>query len=228
MNLGIYTAVSGNIIQEEKLNVIANNLANANTPGFKKDRIAFRQYFLAAIGERKTDLSPGVIHQTNNPFDLAIQGEGYFTVQTPQGIAFTRGGNFTLDKDKRLVTSNGYPVLGKKGPIVINGSKVVINNEGSVIVDGKVINQLKIVTFPKKNLQRLGSGLLIPAAGVSPVEAKNAEVWQGYLENANVNVVKEMVNMIEVMRTYEACQKTIQSIDEATNQAINNVGNVRT
>ncbi len=227
MHPGLYIAVSGNIIQEEKLNTITNNLANANTPGFKKDRIAFRQYFLAAIGEEKTDLSPGVIHRTDNPFDLAIQGDGYFTIQTPQGIAFTRRGDFTLDKNRRLVTVNGCPVLGEKGPIVISSNSFTVNNEGMVIVDGKVIDKLKIVSFPENNLRRLGESLLIPAAGLSPVPAEKAEIWQGYLEDSNVNVVKEMANMIEVLRIYEACQKDIQTIDEATTRAINDVGNVR-
>jgi len=227
MHPAIYICLSGNIVQEEKLDVLTNNLANADTPGYKKDVVAFQQYLLSTMERLKTDLSPGIIHRTENPLDFAIQGDGYFTVKTPMGIAFTRRGDFSLDAKKRLVTREGFLVLGKKGPIVVKGNKLEITHDAQVVIDGKVVDKLRIATFPSGNLLRLGSSLLVPPAGVSPSYRFSGEIWQAHLEESNVNVIKEMVNMIDVLRTYEACQKIIQTIDETTGRAVNEVGSVR-
>ncbi|MCD6320200.1 MAG: flagellar hook-basal body protein [Candidatus Desulfofervidaceae bacterium] len=228
MHPGIYIGLSGSIVQEEKLNVITTNLAFANVPGYKKDAITFQQYFLSTMEKVKTDLSAGNIHNTGNSFDFAIQGEGYFTVKTPMGIGFTRRGDFSLDAKRRLVTKEGFLVLGKRGPIVVKGSKLEITSDAQVVVDGKVVDKLRIATFPTNNLLRLGTSLLVPPSGVSPSYRFSGEIWQGYLEESNVNVVKEMVNMVDVLRTYETCQKIVQTIDETTGKAVNEVGSVRT
>lgn len=145
MNSGIYSALSGNIAAMKRLDVLSNNLANVNTPGFKKDRMTFESLLQAAgkvpqagttdapvYSETAffTDHSRGSVSQTGNTFDLAIDGDGFFVVNTPEGKAYTRQGNFKLDATGKLVTADGYEVSGG-GPIVINGSRVEINARGN-------------------------------------------------------------------------------------------------
>ena len=226
MHPGIYFALSGSLVQEERLKIVTNNLANADTPGYKKDVSSFHQYLLSVLGKRYTDFSPGLLKPTKNPLDLAIEGNGFFTISTPMGIRYTRRGDFSLNSKQILVTKDNYPVLGKKGPIVIKGSKVSIDTNGNVWVDGRLVDTLKIVAFPK------GTKLKKEGGGIFAAEAKSAGrpssiiVHQGFLESANVNVIENMINMIEIIRTYEACQKVIQSLDETDNKAINEIGRV--
>src|SRR6185369_3521445 len=153
MNSGLYSALSGNIAAMKRMEIISNNLANVNTPGFKKDKMLFESMLAGnvnppAVPQGSTadpilqkdsviiDYSPGSVSQTGNNLDLAIDGDGFFVVSTPEGPAYTRQGNFRLSSDGTLVTADGYPVMGQGGAIRVQGSRVDIDGQGVVMVDG--------------------------------------------------------------------------------------------
>jgi flagellar basal-body rod protein FlgG len=245
MNSGMYSAVSGNIVLMQKMEVIANNLANINTVGFKKDRMIFDTMLNSAKnptqpagtmtdgpvlsdGTVDTDYSAGPLTQTSNPLDLALDGSGFFVVNTPQGKAYTRQGNFHLDSSGKVVTADGYAVQGGGGPVTIKGGKVDINEKGEVSVDGQQVATLSIVDFPKPyQLQKIGSAMFVPSdPQINELPATGTNVRQGTLENSNVQPLTEMANLIETNRFYESCVKTIQSYDAMANKAANELGKV--
>ncbi|TWJ18052.1 flagellar basal-body rod protein FlgF [Geobacter argillaceus] len=241
MNSGLYTALSGNLAAMRRLDVISNNLANANTAGFKKDRVAFESLLALRAGEAPekaglvqadniyfTDYSAGPVKQTGNTLDLAIDGDGFFAVNTPQGRAYTRQGNFQRNAAGRLVTNDGYEVVGSGGPVTINGSRVEVSARGEVMVDGEQVATLEVVDFPKPYaLQKAGSALFVPAdPQAAPQPVRTASVRQGHLEDSNVSVVQEMVQMIEANRYFEACQRVVKSYDDAAGKAANDIGRV--
>lgn len=236
MNSGIYAALSGNITAMKRLDVLSNNLANTNTAGFKKDRLTFESLLAKGqaagdapvMAEEKffTDFSPGPLKQTGNTLDVAIEGDGFFVIDTPQGPAYTRQGNFHISPAGRLVTVDGFEVQGKGGPITIKGGSVDIDTQGGIAVDGANVGALQLVDFPKPYaLQKLGNSLYRPAsAAAAPQPAAAARVNQGFLEESNVSVVMEMAQMIETSRYFETCQKVIQNYDNMASKAANDVG----
>jgi flagellar basal-body rod protein FlgG len=243
MNSGIYGAISGNMAMMKQLDVLAHNLANVNTPGFKKDTISFESVLAASpllgnevsedspllIQEKYAiDYSPGQIKVTSNTFDIALDGDGFFTINTPQGKAYTRQGNFRLDANSKLVTADGYEVLGGGGPIVINGSSVTFDEKGKILVEGQESGSIDVVDFPKPyDLKKVGSALFMPNdPGATPQAARDTRVKQGYLEGSNVISIEEMVRMIETTRSSESCQKMIQNYDQMTGKAVNELGKV--
>jgi len=257
---GLYKATQGMLYESMRLDVTSNNLANANTHGYKKGRIGINSSFetfydiqvklilASEAGEEISPLKPsenayepptlmythydidyseGTSRHTENPLDIAIQGSGFFCIQTPNGLRYTRDGGFTLNANGHLVTQSGYEVLGKNGPINLQGGKVEIDETGGVFVDKVQIDTLRIADFPKPyQLTKIGDNLFQPSnANVQEIFAANAKIMQGYIEDSNVEIVKEMVQMIESLRNYESYQKMIQSIDE-TVQQINDAGMV--
>jgi len=243
MNSGIYGAISGNMAMMKQLDVIANNLANVNTPGFKRDNISFESVMAASTlqgtdGSKDSpaltkesysiDYTPGAVKVTDNTFDIALDGDGFFAVNTPQGKAYTRQGNFKLDANSKLVTADGYEVLGNGAPIVINGGSVSFDAKGKIFVEGQQTGSIDVVDFPKPyDMRKVGSALFMPnSTGATPQPAKNTVVWQGHLEGSNVNTIEEMVRMIETTRSSESCQKMIQNYDQMTGHAVNELGKV--
>jgi flagellar basal-body rod protein FlgF len=243
MNSGIYGAISGNMAMMKQLDVIANNLANVNTPGFKRDNISFEAVMAASTlqgtdGSKDSpaltkesysiDYTPGAVKVTDNTFDVALDGDGFFAVNTPQGKAYTRQGNFKLDANSKLVTADGYEVLGNGAPIVINGGSVSFDAKGKIFVEGQQTGTIDVVDFPKPyDMRKVGSALFMPnSTGATPQPAKNTVVWQGHLEGSNVNTIEEMVRMIETTRSSESCQKMIQNYDQMTGHAVNELGKV--
>ena len=242
MNSGMYSALSGNIAAMKRMDIISNNLANINTPGYKKDRMTFEGMLAGAstplaVPTSKTadpllqkenvyiDYSAGSVSQTGNALDVAINGDGFFTVSTPNGTAYTRQGNFRLAADGTLVTIDGFPVLGQGGEIQIKGSNVVINAKGEITVDGAAAGTLNLVDFPKPyNLTKTGSALFVPSDPQATPQAAKAAIQQGQLEGANVDSVGEMVQMIETNRYFDACQKVILGYDELAGKAANDLG----
>ncbi len=236
--LGHMEALEGALLLERKLEVAANNMANVNTTGFKKQRITFREYLLSQVdGSRRTAKGPvvttefaqGATHQTDNPLDFAIEGEGFFAVQTPQGVRYTRDGNFTLDAQKQLVTRQGYPVLGNGAPIILDdttGRGIWLSGDGRFFVDETQTNVLDVVTFEDPtSLRRLGANLWEPSSrNVVPTPVENPSIKQGYLEDSNVNPLESMLELMDCYRAYEAQQKTIQTVDQLDNKAANEVG----
>lgn len=177
-----------------------------------------------------TNFSDGSVTRTDRPLDLALQGNGLFTVERGDGsIAYTRAGNFTLNAEKQLVTMNGDKVMATGGqPLVLDGKEIVISEAGQVVLDGREVGKLEFAAYDPTHMQKLGESLYTrqPDAleGVGEEPVAEARIQQGFLEQANVQVVSEMVRMISVMRSYEANQKTIQMQDQSLNKLINDVG----
>lgn len=255
---GLYTAWTGMANEQKRLDVISNNMANSNTVGYKDERVtsqAFDQvlgikirdgsqaYHNQAIGhlslgvkigEVYTDYSQGSIRQTSGTYDLALSGDGFFTVNVTDKngdvhTRYTRNGQFMLTKEGLLVDMDGNPVQGQGGNITINPSalNVSISRDGVITADGEMIDTLKIVDFEDYDyLKKYGDTMYEPVDGATEKEAA-AEILQGYTEQSNVKVVKEMVDMITITRAYEANQKVIRSYDSMLDRAVNQVGRLQ-
>ncbi|MCM0081159.1 flagellar basal-body rod protein FlgF [Geomonas sp. Red32] len=238
MNSGMYAALSGSLTAQRRLDVLTNNLANASTAGFKADTIGFEsvlagvnnptQQPIFANERYSTDFSQGPLQKSDNTFDLALEGEGFFVVNTPDGPAYTRQGNFQRGPGGKLVTSDGYEVQGGNGPITIaNGSRVIIDENGQVNVDGSAVGTISRVDFPKPySLSKQGNGLWVPADPAAAPAAAQTPVKQGYLEGSNVKVVVEMARMIETSRFFESCARAVRSYDDMAAKAANDLGKV--
>lgn len=244
MNSGMYAAVSGNLSAMRRMEIITNNLANINTLGYKKDKVSFESVLASsayppAVPQATTadpilqtenisiDYAAGVMSRTGNPLDIAVDGDGFFTVAGPEGPAYTRQGNFRMDKDGILVTSDGFPVTGSGGGnIKVRGGSISIGAKGDVIVDGEQVGTLKIVDFPKPyNLRKIGSAMFMPAdPQTTPQAAANAEVRSEYLEASNVEPISEMVQLIDASRYFDSCQRVILGFDNITSKAANELG----
>ncbi|MBW1716978.1 MAG: flagellar hook-basal body protein [Deltaproteobacteria bacterium] len=226
MDAGIYQAIRGSLIQGRRFDIITNNLANVGTTGFKKDVLTFDQ----ALQEyERTDLRQGNVRLTGNSLDIALEGDGFFKIKTPDGIRYTRNGNFCLNANGLLVTQNGDPVLGENGPIVIEGDDIAIDTHGRITADETVVDTLSVAKFAQpERLQKEGLWYCIYNGDEKEiVRPEDVLVKQGYLEESNVMVVEEMSRMIETLRTYESYQKVIQIFDETSHKAINEVGRVQ-
>jgi flagellar basal-body rod protein FlgF len=244
---GMLESSRGCVKEEVRMDIISNNLANSMSIGFKKDRISFQQLLeqntqndtakVSAEGLKPdnclvsidVDMSEGDMQQTGNELDLAISGEGFFKINTPDGVRYTRKGNFTLDSTGNLMTQDGYNVMGKGGNINISGTNIAIGDQGTISVDGTVTDQLDIVDFAdRQSLVKEDEGMFKNNSD-NPETAISTEttVKQGYVELSNVNVAEEMVNMIHSMRAFESYQKAMKTIDNINDKAINQVGRLR-
>lgn len=254
---GLYTAHTGMVQQQKRLDTITNNLANASTSGFKREgvtSISFKEMmgikikdlsvpFIkeeigyhslgVKIGENYTDYTQGSLKETENTYDLALNGNGFFAISymDKQGNVsekYSRDGEFTMDADGFLRTLEGDYVQGEGGDLVIpaDAKEVLINTQGEVYADGEYVDTLKIVDFEDYDyIKKFGENLYDIVDGAVEREA-TAKVQQGYLEMSNINVVKEMVEMINISRTYESNQKLIQTADEMLEKTVNDVGRV--
>jgi flagellar basal-body rod protein FlgF len=252
---GLYTAASGALVAESQADVIANNLANVNTSGFKRTLLQVQsapemgiyllqnqpasgapggvssRNFVGALGtgaqimDSPADFEQGALQHTGNPLDVAVSGNGFFTVQTPQGIRYTRDGEFARDGQGRLVTMDGNFVLGRNGPITLQPGGVQISQNGDIHQNGAVIDSLRIVQFQNPAAVRPeGANQFVDTGAGAPVLDAQSTVNQGSLENSNANVVRSMVDLITAQRWFEANQKVIQTQDTANGYAIANVG----
>ncbi len=241
---GIYHSAAGMIARQRQMEVIANNLANADTVGFREEIAVFRSKTPAqadhpvlkgeklVYAERGIAKTPtfGALRVTDNPLDAAIVGDGYFMIETGNGVAYTRDGRFQISTDGVLVTQAGDPVLTEGGVLQIpEGSSLRVNPDGELIIEGEdggpdqVIDRLRVVVFPDPGaLRPLGDGLF--SADQQPLELEEVELKPGYLEDSTVNLVEQMVDMIQVNRLYEASSKAIQTQDATLGKAVNEVG----
>lgn len=256
---GLYTAWTGMANEQKRLDVISNNMANSNTVGYKDEKVASQAFdqvlgikirdgsqayhnqrigrlsLGVKIGETYTDYKQGSIRQTNNTYDLALSGSGFFAVNVTDKAGtvhtrYTRDGRFMLTKDGLLVDADGNPVQGENGNITIDPSskQVSISGTGVITADGEMIDTLKIVDFENYDyLKKYGDTMYEPVDGATTKDA-TAEIIQGYTEQSNVNVVSEMVDMITITRAYEANQKVIRSYDSMLDRAVNQVGRLNT
>jgi len=222
---GIYKLIDGCLVHDLRFETISNNLANQNTNAFKKDILSFNQS-LTMNYVSETDFSPGSVRYTGNDLDVALEGKGFFKVQTANGMRYTRDGVFGINAEGVLITRNGDPVLGQSGPIKIQGKKVIIANDGQVVVDNVPGDRLAVVDFEQPRLLKKegGSYFSHQEEGRGMSAAKNVSVKQSYLESSNVNPTEEIVKMLEAFRAFESVQKAIQSIDEITSKMINDQG----
>jgi flagellar basal-body rod protein FlgG len=241
---GIYTASTSMTALAQKQDQIANNLANLNTTGFKQSGLFTAAYQNKLkdddnrvfanrdikVDEVFIDFSEGTIRQTNNDLDLLIKGTGFFKIMADDGVRYTRNGNFALDNQGLLVMSDGAKVMGTEGFIRVEpNEKITIAETGEVIQNGYTKGFIKIVDFEKPyELRRCGNSRFAPL-NVEAVEQKSAGfvLRQGYLEGSNVEMIRNMVQMISAHRNYESSQKALHAQDETLDKAVNQVGNIR-
>ncbi len=227
---GIELASSGLDAYANVQETIARNLANANTVGFKKNMISFKTVLDGESSALQTDYgidySHGSLTHTGNTFNMAIDGDGFFTVETANGMRYTRNGQFQLSNTGEIVTDTGSKVLGQGGPIVIpkGGGEILVDKKGIIKVNGKEIGRLMITNF--NDLSKLiptgNSTFTAPEDSIDDTGEKKYNVAQGYLEGSNVSVVTEMVDMITNMRSYEASNNVIKNFSELMEKLIAN------
>jgi flagellar basal-body rod protein FlgF len=250
---GLHTVGLGVLPKTMKLDVIANNLANVNTTGYKKSNLFVRELINADqvatnsnSGDQNTqvaqsfsiDFSQGRLDQTKNPLDLAINGEGFFAVETDNGTKYTRNGHFTISNDGTLVTSDGYKVLGEGGeihivdPQKISADDIEVTKNGEILIGKKIIAKLQVVSFPENEsgqtvLKYAGDNLYSAPDNYSfgSVEIDKFDIQQGFLEGSNVNALDEMVQMMKLNSSIQIDQKVIRSQDTSLQQA-NEIGKI--
>ena len=237
-----YLALARQVALDRALDITANNLANLRTTGYKAEKVLFEEYVqqqtspvtppnrMSSVVQLGTftDYRAGGFEQTGNALDFAIQGDGFFAVQAPEGTRYTRAGNFRLDDIGQIVTQDGLPVLDAGGsPVQLpaDGGRITVGGDGQVAIDGSVVGQIGVLEFADpQGLVREGSGLFSSSA--EPVQAESARVIQGMLEGANVQPVLEITRMMDILRNFEAAQQMVNSQHELARNAIAKIAKV--
>lgn len=261
MDKGIYTALSGAMAKSHEIELIANNLANANTAGFKKDRATFNEYLTElrredsveglqrdikssvllegrALGDKGfveldgiyTDFGQGTVEKTGRDLDMALEGKGFLEVSTPAGIRYTRAGNLSLNADRVVVTSHGYPVLsrGQGDPasrlIRLREGSVEITPQGNLVQNGAQVGNISVQEFHEPQwLEKAGNGLFRNVHPDNLAPTLMTKVHQGFVENSNVNAVTEMTKLIEATRSYESHMQAIKAYQEMDGRLVNDL-----
>jgi flagellar basal-body rod protein FlgF len=252
MENALLIGLSRQMVLERQMDVIANNVANVNTNGYKADRSLFEEYLnsgahednflrsdrrVSYVQDRGTfrDLSQGPAELTKNPLDVAIDGKGFLVVQTPAGERYTRDGDLMINNQGQLVTASGNPVLGNAGPIVFQPTDhdVSIATDGNItVVEGinridAVRGKLRVVSFSDaQKLLKEGSNLYSAGTGVTATPDTASKVKQGFVEKSNVNSVTEMAHMIDVTRTYTQIATLLQQQSDLHKTAIQQLADV--
>jgi flagellar basal-body rod protein FlgF len=238
---GLYAAATGMIAQSKKIDVLGNNVANANTSGFKKDEVSFKAYNdqlitnisngnmvgSASFGvwndEVNTDISQGALEQTNLSTDIAITSDGFFAAAGNTGIEYTRNGSFAIDAQGYLSLSTGQRLMGQNGPILVNGNNFQVANDGTVSQNGKVLDKIQLYKSPSpQNITKQADGLF----AIVGATATNGTMKQGYLEDSNVDITSEMTQLMAATRSYQSCQQSFKSINE-TSQQLNQIASLK-
>lgn len=227
MDSGYYAAYAGLLARSQALDTAASNLANAQTAGYRAEREFFRSVLLGAeadpsqvgdainaygvLGGDRLNLAQGALETTGNPLDLAIEGQGFFEIQTSQGIRFTRDGSFHRSQKGMLVTSAGEPVLGIDGQaIALPPGEVAVGGDGAVSVSGGIVGTIGVFTFqPGMQLTAEGANRYAASSGSTPLRSADAGVHQGALEGANQDVVQGTMDLVMVQRQAEMMQKAL-------------------
>jgi flagellar basal-body rod protein FlgF len=232
MDAAMYKALSGALVQMRRLEIAAQDLSNINTAGYKGQRLSFGEVLarqapasersggLVAVSGWKTNLNPGEVNNTGNPFHLAIAGDGYFVVQTARGERYTRNGSFTLSANGTVTTSAGDALMSEAGPVQLSGSKFVVSQDGVLSGDDGELGKLRIVRFvnPRRIIKEGGNLFTAPRENLA--EATETEITQGALEQSNVNSVESMVLLISNQRHFDAYERAIRLMDSATEKMI--------
>jgi len=246
--------LSRQIALSRELDVVANNIANLNTTGYKSDATVFHEFLMPGVrangfrgGDRQvsfvhdratwTDFSQGPVQPTGNPLDVAVSGNAFLTVQTPRGERYTRNGALQINAQGQLVTSEGLQVVGLNGPIVFqpNDRDISIGIDGTISVrEGQNTTdaqrgKLKLASFEQPRLlQKDGTSTYMAPAGVTPRQPTDAKVTQGAIEKSNVQSVMEMTRMIEITRTYTQIAQILQNQSDMRRQALDKLADVPT
>ena len=255
MQNALLVGLSRQVALAREMDVIANNLANMNTSGFKADGAVFEEYVsptarannfpatdsrISFVHDRATwmDLSQGPLERTGNPLDVAINGKGYLAVQTPRGERYTRNGALQINNSGELVTAEGFQVMGESGPITFQPKdrNITISQDGTISVrEGSnsqtesLRGQVRVVSFDQPGrLQKDGAGVFLAPAGVTPQPDKLSRVMQGTVEKSNVRSVIEMTRMIEVTRSYTHVASILQQQADLRRTAIEKLSEVPT
>lgn len=247
----IYSLLSAAKVQERNLEVTSNNLANINTNAFKADKAVFREFLKNAqthdlndedelmqnpyladypngnsryviTDNVSSDMSAGSYQNTDNPYDLAIKGEGFFTISTPQGIRYTKDGEFQKSIDNYLVDASGNYVLGTGGAIEISGKNFNVTEDGLIQIDNVILDRLQIVNFQNPaTLTKVGKSYYLPDEYNQILDvADNVQIKQGMLEKSNVSLVNNMLDLIVADRSFKAVQRGIQTMDNIDQQSL--------
>lgn len=235
MDSGFYAACTALMARTEALDSLANNLANVNTTGYKEQGNVFRSVLAnvsassasplnvavndyGVLGGTQLNLAAGSMEHTANDLDFALQGPGFFVVQTPTGRVYTRAGNFQVAASGQLITQQGDPVLGQKGVINVSGGKVDLGPDGTLSVNGAVVGKLKIVDFqPGTEISSRGKSYYTAPAKAETAATK-AQVQQGFLEASNVNPVAGAIQLIGVQREAEMMQRALNFFSSDINK----------
>lgn len=251
---GLYSAYTGMLSEQKRLDVISNNIANSATIGYKKEGVTNQSFdelltlkvkdatvggnqviggmsLGVKVGEVYTNYGQGSLRETGNTFDLAIEGNGFFTIgvvdaEGNEAIKYTRDGSFKLNRDGYVVDSQGNYLIGEDGYVQIptDASEIVIDSLGNITADGEYVNRLQLTDFEDYSyVKKYGDNLYEAVDGATEKEVSGL-VHQGYLEQSNVQAVEEMVDMITITRAYESNQKVISTIDSMLEKTVNTVG----
>jgi len=239
-------SLSNQMVARRTMEVIANNIANMNTTGFKRESPVFEEYLVEVdvqgeLGSSKEqlsfvrdalavhDMSSGVLTTTGNKFDVAIEGDGFFAVSTPGGTRYTRNGNLGLDDTGRLVNSSGHPVLDDGGAEIVftpEETQILIARDGTISTEQGIRNKLQVVGFENPQaLKLIGNSLW--ETDDTPIPVAGNVVAQGMLEQSNVQPVVEMVRMMETLRSYQSSTELLNAGEELSRRAVQKLGEVR-
>lgn len=242
MENALLISLSRQMALQRRMDVLANNMANVNTAGFKSDSLMFEEYVMpvARMSDHNgsqarlsyvqdvavfRDFAEGTAEQTGAELDVAISGDGWLVVQTPNGDRYTRNGQLKLDAGGQLVTQDGFPVLGQGGPVTftVDETGIEIARDGTISTSQGTKDRLRVVRFENNNqLKKEGSTLF--STGATPTPADNAEVMQGMVEKSNVQPVIALTRIIETVRAYTAVTRTLQQTHDLRRDAIERLG----
>lgn len=246
---GLYTSTAGMLAGVTRQESIVHNLANMRTIGYKSDRVSmtdFPSLLLTQIrdGEQGPevgrlgtgitkaaivgDFQDGPISLTDHLYDFAVAGEGFFQVQTPDGVRYTRDGRFHIDENGSLLSENGYPVLGANGPIVLPQGELTVSQTGTVYVNGAEVAQFSLVRFDDLTglVKDDQTNFSAPGGGAQVIPVAQTKIYQGYLEGSNVDVAQMATEMTTVMRAYQFSQQMVQMQDRINAKSVSQLGAV--
>jgi flagellar basal body rod protein FlgG len=242
VNAGLYSAVSGSVAAQTRLDAITNNLANASTPGFKAERLVQRAEPVGTAPPSattvptpvtsavlETDFSQGSLTTTGNPLDVALSGDGFLVVDGPHGERLTRRGNLAIDADGFLATSDGLRVQGENGDLNVGrGGPISITPDGGVRTGDLSVGKLRVVEVPQPAALVREGGTMFALGSQKPVAVAPGDVAviQGALESANLSPVENLVALIDTMRGFEAYMRAAERLDQVTGRAVTDVGRV--
>jgi flagellar basal-body rod protein FlgF/flagellar basal-body rod protein FlgG len=235
MDSGYYAACAGLAAQTQALEIVAHNLANLSTTGYRGQQATFRSLLAGSsgvsrnplnaavnnygvLGGSRVDFTPGSLVATGGALDLGIAGNGFLAVQTAKGVLYTRNGSFHVSSTGQLVTAAGDAVLGEQGPMSLPNGSVAVSPDGTVSVDGAVVSKLRLTEFsPGTSLTAVGD-LLYRAPQGSALPAAGSSIRQGMLESSNVSSVLSVVELITIQRNAEMLQRSLTLFDSQLNQ----------